>query len=66
MKVYAPSHELQILEQKLADIKKEKEAALDGEDFEKCASLRDAGKKIASEISALQKEKKQHDDENSS
>lgn len=63
MKVYAPSHELQILEQKLADIKKEKEAVLDGEDFEKCASLRDAGKKIASEISALQKEKKQHDDE---
>ena len=63
MKVYAPSHELHILEQKLADIKKEKEAALDGEDFEKCASLRDAGKKIASEISALQKEKKQHDDE---
>ncbi|WP_296814140.1 ATP-dependent Clp protease ATP-binding subunit [uncultured Megasphaera sp.] len=63
MKVYAPSHELQVLEQKLADIKKEKEAALDGEDFEKCASLRDAGKKIASEISALQKEKKQHDDE---
>lgn len=63
MKAYAPSHELQILEQKLADIKKEKEAALDGEDFEKCASLRDAGKKIASEISALQKEKKQHDDE---
>lgn len=63
MKVYAPSHELQILEQKLADIKKEKEAALDVEDFEKCASLRDAGKKIASEISALQKEKKQHDDE---
>ena len=63
MKVYAPSHELQILEQKLADIKKEKEAALDGEDFEKCASLRDAGKKIASEISALQKEKKQNYDE---
>ena len=63
MKVYAPSHELRVLEQKLADIKKEKEAALDGEDFEKCASLRDAGKKIASEISALQKEKKQHDDE---
>lgn len=45
MKVYAPSHELQVLEQKLADIKKEKEAALDGEDFEKCAALRDAGKK---------------------
>lgn len=63
MKVFAPSQELQVLEQKLADIKKEKEAALDGEDFEKCASLRDAGKKIASEISALQKEKKQHDDE---
>lgn len=63
MKVYAPSHELQDLEQKLADINKEKEAALAGEDFEKCASLRDAGKKISSEISALQKEKKQHDDE---
>lgn len=63
MKVYAPSHELQDLEQKLADINKEKEAALVGEDFEKCASLRDAGKKVSSEISALQKEKKQHDDE---
>lgn len=63
MKVYAPSHELQELEQKLADINKEKEAALAGEDFEKCASLRDAGKKVSSEISALQKEKKQHDDE---
>ena len=54
MKVYAPSHELQDLEQKLADINKEKEAALAGEDFEKCASLRDAGKKVSSEISALQ------------
>lgn len=63
MKVYTPSHELQDLEQKLADINKEKEAALAGEDFEKCASLRDAGKKVSSEISALQKEKKQHDDE---
>jgi len=63
MKVYASSHELQDLEQKLADINKEKEAALAGEDFEKCASLRDAGKKVSSEISALQKEKKQHDDE---
>lgn len=63
MKVYAPSHELQDLEQKLADINKEKEAALAGEDFEKCASLRDAGKKVSSEISALQKEKQQHDDE---
>ena len=63
MKVYAPSHELQDLEQKLADINKEKEAALAGEDFEKCASLRDAGKKVSSEISAPQKEKKQHDDE---
>ena len=63
MKVYAPSHELQDLEQKLADINKEKEAALAGEDFEKCATLRDAGKKVSSEISALQKEKKQHDDE---
>lgn len=63
MKVYAPSHELQDLEQKLADINKEKEAALAGEDFEKCAFLRDAGKKVSSEISALQKEKKQHDDE---
>ncbi len=63
MKVYAPSHELQDLEQKLADINKEKEVALAGEDFEKCASLRDVGKKVSSEISALQKEKKQHDDE---
>ncbi len=60
MKVYAPSHELQDLEQKLADINKE-EAALAGEDFEKCASLRDAGKKVSSEIWLFKK--KQHDDE---
>lgn len=40
----------------------EKDAALASEEFERCASLRDEGKKIADEIAALKQEKKRHDD----
>ncbi|KMO87107.1 Clp protease ClpX [Megasphaera cerevisiae DSM 20462] len=62
VKVYAPSHDLKEIEQKLADVNKEKEAALASEDFEKCASLRDEGKKLSDKITTLQKERKQQDD----
>ena len=50
------------LEQRLAAIRQEKDAALASEEFERCASLRDEGKKIADEIAALKQEKKRHDD----
>lgn len=62
MKVYAPSQDVQALEQRLAAIRQEKDAALAGEEFERCAALRDEGKKIADEIAALKQEKKRHDD----
>ncbi len=62
MNVYAPSQDIKELEQKLADIQKEKDAALAGEDFEACASLRDEGKKIAAAIAARKKERQQQDD----
>ena len=62
MKVYAPSQDVQALEQRLAAIRQEKDAALASEEFERCASLRDEGKKIADEIAALKQEKKRHDD----
>ncbi|MCI1820945.1 MAG: ATP-dependent Clp protease ATP-binding subunit [Megasphaera sp.] len=62
MKVYSPSPDIKKMEKKLADIVKEKEAALAGEDFEKCAALRDEGKKLSDEITNLQKERKHQDD----
>lgn len=63
MKVTSPSQYVKEKEQLLAEIEKEKEAALVNEDFEKCASLRDQGKRVADEIEQIQKERKQHDDE---
>lgn len=63
MEVFSPSSDLKELEKKLADIRKEKEAALASEDFEKCASLRDEGKKLSGEIASRQKERKQQDEE---
>ena len=62
MKVYSPSDEVKNLEQKLADIRKEKEAALASEDFERCAALRDEGKELSRQLETMQKERKQHDD----
>lgn len=62
MKVYSPTDEVKQLEQKLADIRKEKEAALASEDFERCASLRDEGKQLSEQLESMQKERKQQDD----
>lgn len=62
MKVYSPTDEVKQLEQKLADVRKEKEAALASEDFERCASLRDEGKQLSEQLESMQKERKQQDD----
>ena len=63
VKVYAPSQAVRDLELRLEQIGREKDAALAGEDFEKCAVLRDEGKKITAELAALKKKKQQDDDE---
>lgn len=57
MNACAPLQEVQALEQRLAAIQKEKDAAVASENFEICASLRDEGKKIADQIAALKQEK---------
>ncbi len=61
MKVYAPSQDVQSLEQQLESIRREKDAALANEEFETCAALRDKGKKVADTLAALKKEKQQRD-----
>lgn len=63
MDVTSPSQDIRDKEQALADVKKEKEAALASEEFEKCASLRDTGKRLSGEIASLQKQQKQNNDE---
>ena len=63
MNVLVPSQEEQELETKLADVQKEKEAALAGEDFEQCAVLRDEGKALADQIAALKEKAARHDDD---
>ena len=62
MTVYTPSQDVKAKEDQLADLHKEKEAALASEDFEKCAALRDEAKKLSDEIAIMQKERKQNDD----
>lgn len=62
MTVYTPSQDVKAKEEQLADLHKEKEAALASEDFEKCAALRDEAKKLSDEIAIMQKERKQNDD----
>lgn len=57
MNACAPLQEVQALEQRLAAIQKEKDAAVASENFEICASLRDEGKEIAHQIAALKQEK---------
>ncbi len=63
MNVLAPSQEVQKLETKLADIQKEKEAAVAAEDFERCAALRDEGKRVADTLAALEEKNALHDDD---
>lgn len=62
MKVYSPSDEVKSLEQKIAHIDKEKEAALHSEDFERCASLRDTGRALREKLGDMKKTRKKEDD----
>lgn len=63
MSVLAPSQEIQALETQLADIQKEKEAAVAAEDFERCAALRDEGKRVNDKLAALKKTNALHDND---
>lgn len=62
MAVYTPADDVKAKEDKLAEITKEKEAALANEDFEKCAALRDTAKKLTDEIDAMKKARTKDDD----
>ena len=63
MSVLAPSQEVQTLETKLTDIQKEKESAVATEDFERCAALRDEGKRVAGKLTALKEANALHDND---
>lgn len=62
MTVYTPSRDVREKEAKLADVQKEKEAALASEDFETCAALRDKAKQLSDEIQAMKKTQTKDDD----
>lgn len=62
MTVYTPSRDVREKEAKLADVQKEKEAALASEDFETCAALRDKAKQLSDEIQAMKKSQTKDDD----
>ena len=50
LKSFTTPDEIKELEEKLADVTKEKSAAVNGQDFEKAASLRDKEKELLSQI----------------
>ncbi|MGN0448405.1 MAG: ATP-dependent Clp protease ATP-binding subunit [Acutalibacteraceae bacterium] len=52
LKSYTAPPEVKALEEKLKDVLKEKSAAIDSQDFEKAAALRDSEKELMSEITA--------------
>lgn len=51
MKVFSAAPDVKALETQLADVKKEKEAAVTAQEFEKAADMRDEEKRIKKEIS---------------
>lgn len=51
MKVFSAAPDVKALETQLADVKKEKEAAVTAQEFEKAADMRDEEKRIEKEIS---------------
>lgn len=56
MKVFSASPDVKALEDELGRIQKEKEAAVDAQDFEKAAKLRDEEKSITDEIESKKQE----------
>ena len=62
MKVFSAAPDVKALETQLADVKKEKEAAVTAQEFEKAAEMRDEEKRIEKEINDKKKATKENSD----
>ena len=62
MKVFSAAPDVKALETQLADVKKEKEAAVTAQEFEKAAEMRDEEKRIEKEINDKKKAAKENND----
>ena len=60
MKVFSAAPDVKALETQLADVKKEKEAAVTAQEFEKAAEMRDEEKRIEKEINDKKKAAKEN------
>lgn len=63
MKVFTAPPDVKDLETRLADVRKEKEAAVTGQNYEEAAKLRDEEKKLVDEIEAKQAARSKEDEE---
>lgn len=63
MKVFTAPPDVKNLETRLADVRKEKEAAVTGQNYEEAAKLRDEEKKLVDEIEAKQQARSKEDEE---
>ena len=62
MKVFSAAPDVKVLEIQLADVKKEKEAAVTAQEFEKAAEMRDEEKRIEKEINDKKNAAKENSD----
>ena len=62
MKVFSAAPDVKALETRLADVKKEKEAAVTAQEFEKAAEMRDEEKRIEKEINDKKNAAKENSD----
>jgi len=62
MKVFSAAPDVKVLETQLADVKKEKEAAVTAQEFEKAAEMRDEEKRIEKEINDKKNAAKENSD----
>ena len=62
MKVFSAAPDVKALETQLADVKKEKEAAVTAQEFEKAAEMRDEEKRIEKEINDKKNAAKENND----
>ena len=63
MRVFTASPDVKKLEAELADVRKEKEAAITAQDFEEAAKLRDREKALTEDIEAKQEARSKEDEE---
>lgn len=63
MKVFTAPPDVKDLETRLADVRKEKEATVTGQNYEEAAKLRDEEKKLVDEIEAKQQARSKEDEE---